>query len=340
MARRALGPASLAVVQAVSAVLPARPVRVGVSGGADSLALAAAVAHVRDGRPAEALVVDHGLWDGSAAHSERVAALVDGLGLPVRVAAVEVDPGGVGLEAAAREVRHGALWLTPSVSGRRIEEVWLAHSLDDQAETVLLGLARGSGTRSLAGMAARRPETRAGVPEGAQVVRPLLGLRRSLLRTACDEWGIGTWDDPANSDPRFLRSAVRATAMPALVSVFGDAVVEALARTADLSRADADTLDTLAGEASGRVVSGDLLRVAATAALPDAVRSRVVRGWLTSVGCAEVPQRHVAAVLGLIDDWHGQGPLHLPGGVRVDRRGGLLRASADPRPVAGFWPLG
>jgi len=340
MARRALGPASLAVVQAVGSVLPVRPVRVGVSGGADSLALAAALAHHDPAPGAEALVVDHGLWPGSAEHSRRVAERVTALGLPTQVVRVEVDPTGAGLEAAARRARHSALWSAPPLSGRPVEEVWLAHSLDDQAESVLLGLARGSGTRSLAGMAVRRPERTTGVLPGAEVVRPLLGLRRSLLREACDQWGIEVWDDPANSDPRFLRSAVRATAVPALVSVFGDAVVESLARTAALARADADALDALAGEVAGDVIDGDLLVVDRMPGLPDALRSRVVRGWLDAAGCPEVAQRHVAAVLALVDEWHGQGPLHLPGGVRVERRGGALRATGGTAPVAASGPLG
>ncbi len=340
MARRALGPASLAVVQAVTAALGDRPVRVGVSGGADSMALAAGLAHTGGGHLVEALVVDHGLWPRSGTHSERVADGVERLGLPVQVARVAVSSGGEGIEAAARAARHRALWLTPPLVGRRVEEVWLAHSLDDQAESVLLGLARGSGTRSLAGMAVRRPERAAGVPDGAEVVRPLLGLRRAQLLDACREWEIEVWDDPANSDPRFLRSSVRATAMPALVEVFGDRVVEALARTAALARADADALDALALEASTRVIRGDLLAVTDATGLPDALRSRVVRGWLEAAGCPEVPQRQVAAVLALLDDWRGQGPLHLPGGVRVERRGDSLRAWRPSGPVAAPGPLG
>lgn len=327
MARRALSPASLAVVQAAARVLSDRPTRIGVSGGADSLALAAAVAHVAAARPVEALVVDHQLWDGSGEHSRRVAAQVESLGLPAGVARVEVDAHDGGIEAAARAVRHHALWLTPAASGRPVEEVWLAHTLDDQAESVLLGLARGSGSRSLAGMAPRRPERMPGVPAGAEVVRPLLGLRRSVLREACADWGIRVWDDPANTDPRFLRSAVRAGVVPALTGVFGDSVVEALARTAGLARADADALDALAGEAAASALDGDRLRVDVLSGLPEALRTRVVRRWLDAAGCPEVHRRHVAAVLELADDWHGQGPLHLPGGVRVERSGGLLLAS-------------
>ncbi len=340
MARRALSRASLAVVQAVTPVLSDRPTRIGVSGGADSMALAAAVARVAAARPVEALVVDHGLWQGSGEHSRRVAAQVEGLGLPVGIARVEVDARDGGIESAARTARHHALWLTPATRGRAIEEVWLAHSLDDQAESVLLGLARGSGTRSLAGMASRRRERMPGVPADAEVVRPLLGLRRSVLREACADWGIRVWDDPANADPRFLRSAVRADAIPALVGVFGDAVIEALARTADLARADADALDTLAGVAAAAALEGDRLRVEAIDGLPEALRSRVVRGWLDAAGCPEVHRRHVAAVLELVDDWHGQGPLHLPGGVRVERSGGLLVASGPARGLAALGPLG
>ncbi len=304
------------------------------------MALAAAVAHVAGARAVEALVVDHGLWRGSDGHSRQVAAQVEGLGLPVGVARVEVDTRDGGVEAAARAARHRALWLTPALRGRAIEEVWVAHSLDDQAESVLLGLARGSGTRSLAGMAPRRGERMLGVPADAEVVRPLLGLRRSVLREACADWGIRVWDDPANTDSRFRRSAVRAHAIPALVGVFGDTVVEALARTAGLARADADALDTLAGAAAAAALDGGRLRVEAIDRLPEALRSRVVRSWLDAAGCPEVHRRHVAAVLELVDDWRGQGPLHLPGGVRVRRSGGLLVASGPAGGLAALGRLG
>ena len=340
MARRTLSPAALAVVRAASSALSGRPTRVGVSGGADSMALAAALAHVAADHPVEALVVDHGLWDGSAEHSWRVAGEVARLGLVVRVVAVEVDARGAGVEAAARDARHRALWLTPTASGRPVERVWLAHSLDDQAESVLLGLARGSGTRSLAGMAPRRREHRPGTPAGAEVVRPLLGLRRSVLREACSDWGIPVWDDPANADPRFLRSAVRVEVMPALVATFGDAVVAALARTASLARADADALDALAHDAGRAARDAGRLRVEALSGLPEALRTRVVRAWLDSVGCPEVHHRHVLAVLLLVDDWHGQGPLHLPGGVRVERRHDMILATGGVRGVAASGPLG
>lgn len=336
MARRELGPASLAIVQAVqSALLASRDggtIRVGVSGGADSLALAAGLAHVvRRGdcpTPVEALIVDHGLFAESAQHSEAIRARVSQLGLAASVVRVRVSPQGDGLEAAARAARRRALWLTPSVLGDRVGEVWLAHTADDQAESVLLALARGSGTRSIAGMSPRRADGIDGQPSGqltGQLVRPLLGLRRATTLGACAEWGLEVWHDPANTDPRFTRSALRHDALPALVSVLGDAVVGGLVRSASLARDDADFLDTLAAEALSESVEGSGLVIEAVTALPEALKSRAVRSWLLDRGAREVTLTHLDAVFTLINEWHGQGPIHLPG-LHVRRRGARLIA--------------
>lgn len=247
MARRALGPATLAVVQAVERVAAA-PLLVACSGGADSLALAAAAAIVgrRRDLPVRAIVVDHGLQPGSDEVAARVVQqLAQGVAdvsmsgnrprlapMEVSVVAVQVHTAGEGMEAAARQARYQALESAAVAD----ELILLGHTLDDQAETVLLGLARGSGIRSLAGMPARR----------GPFVRPLLGMRRETTRAACAELGLEPWDDPHNESSGFARARVRHRVLPVLEAELGPGIAEALARTATLARADADLLDDLA----------------------------------------------------------------------------------------------
>src|SRR5690349_10964370 len=173
-------------------------VLVACSGGPDSLALAAALAFVapRMGLRAGGVTVDHGLQEGSGSRAAWVVAVLSGLGLdPVRGIAVTVPAGG-GPEAAARTARYHALAEVAAELGAAA--VLLGHTLDDQAETVLLGLARGSGSRSLAGMPRRRGTFR----------RPLLGVRRPVTAAACAALGLPAWSDPHNADRRFARVRV------------------------------------------------------------------------------------------------------------------------------------
>lgn len=306
MARRELGRDALRVGQAVAALLPAGPVVVGVSGGADSMALAlgAAWAAPRRDSVVKAVVVDHGLQPGSAAVA---AATVDRLGAAGIVAEVRTThvSDDRNVEDAARSVRLDLL-------ARDGHPVLLGHTLDDQAETVLLGLLRGSGTRSLAGMA----------PLRGPFIRPLLGIRRVETEAACRDWGVEWWEDPMNRDRRFARARVRA-AVATLSEQLGRDVAVALARSADLARADADHLDALAAEALARVVVDGQLEVSGVADLPEAVRGRVALAWLRGQGAS--PERvHVAAVEALVLAWRGQGPVDVPGGT-VRRDGGRLR---------------
>lgn len=305
-------------------------VLVGCSGGADSLALAAAAAFVVTSAPlrhrglrAGAVVVDHGLQPGSDERSERTAQVLRGLGLdPVDVVAVTVDgPGGP--EAAARTARYAALRAAAAHHGALA--VLLGHTRDDQAETVLLGLARGSGARSLAGMA----------PVSGPLRRPLLDLPRSATRAACAALGLEPWDDPHNTDPAYARSRLRARALPVLEEELGPGVAVALARTARLLRADADALDGWAEQALAEATPApDALDVVVLAALPVAVRGRVLRRAATAAGCpaGALTADHVAALDALVTGWHGQGPLHLPGGVSAARACGRLVLA---RPVVG-----
>ena len=325
MARRELGPAALKIGRAVAQLLPAGPVVVGVSGGADSMALAlgAAWAAPRMRSDVVCVVVDHGLQAGSAEVAERAAGSLASRGIAAEVRRVEVGCDG-GIEAAARHARLGAL-------SRDGHPVLLGHTLDDQAETVLLGLLRGSGIRSLAGMSARR----------GPFLRPLLGIRRAETEKACREWGIEWWDDPMNTDPRFARVRAR-SALALLASELGRDVAVGLARTADLARGDADLLDELAELALARAALDDVgsprpasslqppdraarndaLDVATLAGQPDALRGRVLLGWLRNHG-SEATRVHVAAVDDLVLAWRGQGPVAVPGGS-VRRAAGRL----------------
>ncbi len=311
-------------------------VLVACSGGADSLALAAAAAFVgpRLGLRVVGATVDHGLQPGSAQRAEHTAATLRELGLdPVRVLPVRVEGDG-GPEAAARRARLAALARLAERLGALA--VLLGHTRDDQAETVLLGLARGSGARSLAGMA----------PVSGLWRRPFLALGREQVRLAAQLCGLAAWEDPHNFDPRFTRSRVRHDALPALRAALGPGVGEALARTATLLRADADLLDELADQARARVVGSDGdLDVRELAGLPTALRTRVLRAQALAAGAppARLSAAHVAALDALVTGWHGQGPLQLPGGVVAARRCGRIHlrrssTSSSPDGAAGAGP--
>jgi tRNA(Ile)-lysidine synthase len=237
-----------------------------------------------------------------------------GLGLdPVEVVRVAVAGAG-GPEAAARTARHAAL--ADAAQRWGCAAVLLAHSRDDQAETVLLGLARGSGARSLAGMA----------PVSGLLRRPFLDLDRSVLRAACLASDLVPWDDPQNEDPAFTRVRVRRHVLPLLEREIGPGVAAALARTARLVRADADALDDIARAAAAAALRADGLDVAALVALPTAVRTRVLRGAALAAGspASALTATHVEALDALVTAWHGQGPLDLPGGGRAARAYGRL----------------
>ncbi len=328
-------PAVAAVRHAVRAGLtglaPGQLVLVACSGGADSLALAAAAAFEapRGGLRAGGVIIDHGLQPGSAELTGKVAATLTGLGLdPVRTEAVRVaQPGEVGAyrgpEAAARAARYAALDSVAAASGAAV--IMLGHTLDDQAETVLLGLARGSGARSLAGM----PDRSCGY------LRPLLQVRRSQTRAACTALGLQPWDDPHNRDPAFTRVRVRQNLMPALESALGPGVAEALARTARLLRADADALDAQAAREAARILAADSgvapgWPTAALAELPAAIRHRILRTAALDAGCpaGALSERHIASLDELVAGWHGQRWADLPGRVRCLRRYGRLLFTA------------
>ncbi len=315
MARKELGPATLEVVRAVRAVVGDRPLLVAVSGGADSTALAWAVARVgrERGLCSAAVTVDHGLQPRSADSADRVVEVMTSLGFAdVVVRRVRVAATGAGPEADARAARYRAL---DAEADARSADLLLGHTLDDQAETVLLGLGRGSGTRSLAGMA----------PQSGHRLRPLLTVRRDRTRQACAELGLPVWQDPHNTDPRFTRSRIRHRVLPVLEAELGPGIAEALARTARLARADADLLDACAGRLRRRAEQDGSLDCATLADAEPALRSRVVKVWLRERGATEVSAERIGAVQALVTDWHGQQDLQLPG-LLVRRLAGRLIA--------------
>jgi tRNA(Ile)-lysidine synthase len=318
----ALDPAVAAVRHAVRLALPATGgvALVACSGGADSLALAAAAAFVgpRHGWRIGLSTVDHQLQPGSA---ERAAAVAE-WGVkerldPVLVRPVIVDGRPGGPEAAAREARYEALVAAAHEAGAGY--VLLGHTRDDQAETVLLALLRGSGPRGLAGMPVQRRL------DGVILLRPLLGVARAQTRAACAALGLQPWEDPHNQDPAYRRSHAR-TLLSALVEALGPAVVANLARTAELAGQDAELLDALATQELSTMDSPAGLPVDGLAALPPALRGRVLHAWARSLGCspAALGQVHVDALAALVLDWHGQGAVTLPGGIAVARRAGRL----------------
>lgn len=322
-------PAVAAVRSAVRRVLCDLPrgttALVACSGGADSLALAGAAAFEAPklGLTPGGVTVDHGLQEGSGERAENVAGALRGLGLdPVRAVAVRVGGGG-GPEASARRARYGAL--DRALAEYAPAVVLLGHTLDDQAETVLLGLARGSGARSLAGMA----------PRTGDYLRPLLDLDRATVREACSLMGLDPWEDPHNHDPRFARTRVRHEALPALESALGPGIAAALARTAALLRSDADTLDALAaalheqarrGGETGEGAPGAGLAVAPLERAEPSLRTRVLRRAALEAGCpaSALNARHVRELDRLVTEWRGQAHIDLPGGIRGRRAAGRV----------------
>ena len=283
---------------------------VAVSGGADSLALAEA-AKLEGEKLALKVIgvtVDHQLQSGSDLQAEKV---VKQLSIPciVEKATVEITDG---LEASARRARYSALDKCAAENGA--VAILLGHTKDDQAETVLLGLARGSGARSLSGMASAN-----GI-----YLRPFLEITRAQTVAACKELKLEPWNDPHNDDETFLRVKARKNVLPMMESELGPGIRDALVRSAQLLRDDADALDLLANEFWQ---SDRSLEVAPLAALPRAIRTRVLRLALFESGVSQLSAEQVAQVEALISNWKGQGEVSLPAGVKVSRISGRLTLS-------------
>lgn len=310
-------------------------VLVALSGGADSLALAAATAFEaqRSGLRAGAVIVDHQLQGGSAEVAQRAAAQARKLGLaPVEVIEVtvggRVDPQGRietnGPEANARAARYSAFETALGDTGA--SAILLAHTLDDQAETVLLGLTRGAGAASIAGME----------PVSGVYLRPFLGIRREQTVAACNDQGLDFWSDPHNADPSYTRVRIRHEVLPVLEAQMGPGVAEALARTAEHLQEDNEVLDAIADEVFTKVVElPEVVEPVETTAgistssiidLPRAIRVRVYQRAAKVTGLGQLGSAHIRAVDELVTNWHGQAGIDVPGGTVV-RENGILRFS-------------
>ena len=289
------------------------PVTVAVSGGPDSLALALAVVAV--GRPGRSITVDHGLQDGSAEQAAAAAALIQGLGFDGTVVRVDVTgPGGP--EAAARRARYAAL------AEHAAGPVLLGHTMDDQAETVLLGLGRGSGPRSIAGMRAWTP------PWG----RPLLGVRRADTAAACADAGLKPWNDPHNADPAFTRVRLRHEVLPLLDDVLGGGVVPALARTAELLADDLAGLDEVAEDAMDGALEDGALLTRVLRRRPAAVRRRVLRSWAAGAGAEPLTSEHLHRLDDLVTAGRQGAAVRLPGAIDAVLEADRLRGRPVGRP--------
>ena len=293
---------------------PGDLVIVAVSGGADSLALAYALSleAPKLAIALHAVTIDHQLQTVSASQAAIVVKQMKSLDIETTIARVTVNIT-EGLEASARKARYAAL---DEVSKKlNSVAVFLGHTRDDQAESVLLGLARGSGTRSLSGMA----------PQNGKYIRPLLSITREQTENTCKEAGLLAWQDPHNSDSNFARVRVRTEALPTLERTIGPGISEALARSAELLRQDADALDAWADR---EIQSLDLsdLECEYLATLPRAIRSRILRAAIYAAGApsGSISADHLASIEALITAWSGQGASHLPGGVKVERFSGRL----------------
>jgi tRNA(Ile)-lysidine synthase len=286
---------------------------VAVSGGADSLALASAL--LIESKPLAlnpiAITIDHQLQENSEIQATKVYEQLKEIGYgEVLVKKVVVSTSN-GIEAGAREARYQAL--AESVAETKAVKVFLGHTFNDQAETVLLGLARGSGARSLSGMAF----------DNGIYVRPLLTITREVTELACKEFGLEIWNDPHNFNSDFTRVRIRREVIPYLEENLDPGISGALVRTAALLRDDADALDQWAEQESTDL---DCQRLAQ---LPRAVRTRIIRKAAFAAGATpgELTYEQILAIDALISAWKGQGVVSLPGGVKVERISGRLSLS-------------
>lgn len=337
-------------------------VLVACSGGRDSMALAA-VSHIvctSMGVRCGAVIVDHGLQAGSERVASEAADRCRALGLgPVIVRNATVQARGEGLEAAARQARYNELCTAARESGAIA--VLLAHTMDDQAETVLIGLLRSRGVDALAGM----PQvfTRS----GATFARPLLTLTRAETTGICEDLGVEYWDDPTNGDavdgelPNDypLRSRVRHDLLPAIERFAGFNVTRHFAESARLARMDKEYLDQRSDEVMGEAVAavdwpassaavstdapracvaGDtndsshgidlMISVKRIAREPEAIRLRVIAHAQSQAG-VNASAAQIAAIDRLVVDWHGQGGVSLPRGYSANRKKHVIRVCQD-----------
>ena len=313
-----------AVLAATDLLPRGATVLVACSGGPDSVALTAACARQARvlGICATVGHVDHALRPGSAQEAEQVARVAAVLGLPFHCARIQVDAAGRGLEAAAREGRYAALVQLAREAGA--SRVATAHTRRDQAETVLLRLARGGGPSALTGIRRSRP-----LADGIVLVRPLLSVPRSATEAYCARLGLPALLDPHNRDPRRTRTRVR-DLFPQLAAALNPRLEEALAGAAQLAADEDALLDAQARAALAAARVEDGFRADALAGLPRALARRAL--LLAAAGAAEPERAHLER---LLDALPRDTRLDLPGG-RATVRDGILRFE---RPPAGLPPV-
>ena len=286
---------------------------VAVSGGADSLALAWAAAFVAPthGFTLEAVIVDHGLQDDSAEVAEKTQSTLTEMGVPTTIIQVSVDASG-NVEDGARTARYEAL--NAHVKNTGAVAVLLGHTLDDQAETVLLGLTRGSGPASIRGMASYN----------APWLRPFLGITRPTTQACVTDAGYQYWSDPHNTDRRFVRPRIRHDLLPEMEILLGPGVSAALANTAELIAADDDYLTALASDhLTALHTTPGQLPAKQLAELPSPIRRRVLRAWVKKATGASMTLPQTEMVDALVVAWKGQGPVDIPG-AKLKREEGVL----------------
>lgn len=285
---------------------------VGLSGGGDSLALTAAVAFEAKKLEIRAIacVVNHNLQPAAEAVAEKAKQQAIDLGLEAEVVSVSVTEAGLGPEGNARKARYEALEAVREKHQAKF--VLLAHNLDDQAESVLLGLTRGSGANSLSGMR----------EHSGHYLRPYLGVGRALLRQACQDQNLEFWDDPHNEDVDFRRVRIRKL-IAELETDIGPGIAPALARSADALQEVSDLVDELANKLLEDAATANSLEISAVAAAPDAVRRRALHIMARRSGAVGISRQQVLAIDSLITNWHGQISVSLAG-ITVVRVGNSL----------------
>ena len=304
---------------------------VACSGGADSLALASAA--LFEGNRAEikviAVIVNHNLQEGSMEAALRTKGVLTEIGFDVvEIMDVVVQQNSLGMEAAARNARYGAL--TEFANKHNVAVTMLGHTLDDQAETVLLGLARGSGAKSIAGMPTLSPD--------GKYLRPLLGITRKETVSYCEDLGLEYWSDPQNLDTKFSRVKVRLNVLPVLEAELGPGIASALSRTAEILQDDLEYLEAQADAAFSSVAkttnNSVVIDTEGLENLPRALATRVIHKSLSLLG-TEPAKVQIDSVMELVTNWHGQKPLTLPS-VRVERKGKeiILKSTKTMKPGA------
>lgn len=265
------------------------------------------------------VVVDHGLQEGSDLTASHVVAELKRIGFfdifSIR-AQVEMRDG---LEASARRARYRAF--DQAIETYQPKFFLLGHTLNDQAESVLLGIARGSGTKSLSGMPS----------ENGIYLRPMIAITRATTESACVEAGLKVWRDPHNSDQRFTRVRVRENILPIMERDLGPGIVQALGRSAKILREDSEALDQWANEIFDQIDPASI-DIEHLAGVPAAIRARVIRLAIYAQGAplGSISAEHLAPIEALVTGWKGQGPSSLPGGVKVARISGRLSLLAQP----------